>query len=282
MPLTRELLDGPLPGRRFSYDLSATRLYALGAALGAHGDACDLAYLLGNDPKVLPSQATVIAWDDRWIDQLGLDATRIVHGEQRVALHRPIPPRASGHSEVRILEALDKGPEKGAVLYVESILYEDGNRHPMATLVSTVFARGDGGFGGRAKGGLSLPKSPDTSPDCIARMQVPSNQAHIYRLSGDENPLHVDPDFAARAGFERPILHGLCTYAIALRQVIREACGDQPERVASMAARFTAPVFMGDTLETSIWTLSEGEIAFRTVVAGTGDVVLDFGRIELR
>ncbi|RIV86810.1 MaoC/PaaZ C-terminal domain-containing protein [Aurantiacibacter zhengii] len=282
MPLTAKALTGDLPGRRFSYDLSATRLYALGVALAADGSERDLAYLLGDQPEVLPSQATVIAWDDRWIDELGLDVTRIVHGEQRITLHRPIPPRASGRSEVRIIEALDKGPDKGAILYVETTLFEDGHDLPLATLISTVFARGDGGFGGPSKGGLSLPALPETEPDCVARVMVPLNQAHIYRLSGDENPLHVDPEFAARAGFDRPILHGLCTYGMALRQVIGEACGDEPGRVASIAARFTAPVFMGDTLETSIWKLAEDQIAFRTAIAERGDVVLDYGRLELR
>ncbi|WP_448658459.1 MaoC/PaaZ C-terminal domain-containing protein [Sphingomonas sp. CJ99] len=281
MPLTLEALASPFPERTFTYDAERTRLYALGIGLGQTGAVADLPYLIGPSPRVVPSMATVVAWDDSWIDRLGLDATRIVHGEQRITLHRPLPPAASIRSTVRIVEAVDKGPGKGALLYVETVLHEDGVADPLATLLSTVFARGDGGFGGPAKGGPSPHVIPERPCDLQRRWQVAPNQAHLYRLSGDYNQLHVDPDFAGAAGFPAPILHGLCSYGMALRAVIGEAVGDKPERVAHVAGRFTAPIFMGETLEARIW-MDGDTLSFQLVVVERDVVAIDQGLVQLR
>jgi acyl dehydratase len=281
MPLTADAMAAPFPPGLFAYDVERTRLYALGVGLGAQGEARDLAYLIGATPKVVPSMATVVAWDDRWIDRLGLDATRIVHGEQRITLHRPLPPAATITAQARIVEAVDKGAGKGALLYVETVLHEEGEADPLATLLSTVFARGDGGYGGKPDGGLPPHPIPDRPHDLAERRRVALNQAHIYRLSGDHNPLHVDPDFARRAGFDAPILHGLCSYGMAVRSIIAAACDDRPELVASIAARFTAPVFMGETLETRVWR-DGGTLSFRTTVVERDVVALDHGCITLR
>lgn len=281
MPLTPEALAAPFPDRTFSYDVERTRLYALGIGLGQEGAAADLPYLIGSSPRVVPSMATVVAWDDSWIDRLGLDATRIVHGEQRITLHRPLPPAASLRSSVRIVEAVDKGPGKGALLYVETQFREEGRTDPLATLLSTVFARGDGGFGGPPKGGPSPHVIPDRAWDHQRRWRVAPNQAHLYRLSGDYNPLHVDPDFARAAGFPAPILHGLCSYGMALRAVIGEAVGDQPERVAHVAGRFTAPIFMGETLEARIW-IDGDTLSFQLVAVERDVVAIDQGLVLLR
>jgi acyl dehydratase len=281
MPLTLDALAAPFPERTFTFDVERTRLYALGIGLGQEGAAADLPYLIGPSPRVVPSMATVVAWDDSWIDRLGLDATRIVHGEQRITLHRPLPAAATLSSSVRIVEAVDKGPGKGALLYVETVLSEDGRAEPLATLLSTVFARGDGGFGGPARGGPAPHVMPDRPCDLRRRWRVAPNQAHLYRLSGDHNPLHVDPDFARAAGFPAPILHGLCSYGMAVRAVIGEALDDAPEQVAHVAGRFTAPIFMGETLEARIWT--DGDtLSFQLVVVDRDVVAIDQGLVLLR
>lgn len=281
MALTLDALAAPFPVRRFRWDAESTRRYALGIGLGAQGSDADLPYLLGDAPLVVPTQATVIAWDDSWIDRLGLDVTRIVHGEQRLTVHHPLPATGEVVSRVRIVETVDKGAAKGALLYVETLLQDAKTDVALVTLLSTVFARGDGGFGGSAQGGPVPHGLPDRAPDMAMQQPVALNQAHIYRQSGDYNLLHVDPEFARAAGFPRPILHGLASYGMAMRHLLALACNDDPAQVAGFAARFTAPVFPGETLETQAWREEDG-IGFRTRVVERDVAALDNGFLRLR
>lgn len=280
MALTLDALAAPFPVRRFRWDAEDTRRYALGIGLGAQGSDADLPYLLGDAPRVVPTQSTIIAWDDSWIDHLGLDVTRIVHGEQRITLHQPLPAAGEVTSRMRIVEAVDKGPAKGALLYVETSLEDCASAAPLATLLSTVFARGDGGFGGPAQGGPVPHRLPDRAADMAMRQPVALNQAHIYRQSGDYNPLHVDPEFARAAGFPRPILHGLASYGMAMRHVLALGCEDDPTRVAGFSARFTAPVYPGETIETQAW-VEDGGIGFRSRVVERDVIALDNGFLQL-
>ena len=175
----------------------------------------------------------------------------IVHGEQRITLHRPLPVRARISAQARVTGVVDKGKERGALLYVETSIEEHDDRRPLATLLSTVFARGDGGFGGSSSAAIVPHRVPDRAPDLQFEAHVPFNQPFIYRLSGDRNPLHVDPASARAAGFERPILHGLSTYGMAVRSIIRCALANDSDRIEHVAARFSAPVFPGERVADS-------------------------------
>jgi acyl dehydratase len=212
---------------------------------------------------------------------LGLNEAMIVHGEQRITLHRPLPVQARISAQSRVTGVVDKGRERGALLYVETSIEEEEDRRPLATLLSTVFARGDGGFGGSSSATIVPHRVPERVPDLQFETLVPYNQAFIYRLSGDRNPLHVDPAIAGAAGFERPILHGLSTYGVAVRSVIKCALGNDPDLVEHVAARFSAPVFPGERVQTLIWR-DGPQLSFRMQVVAANRTVLDNGYVRLR
>lgn len=274
------LVSMEFPVLTFSYDETRTMLYGLGAGMGRDPlDESELPFVTEKGLKALPGMATVIAWDDTWLPMTGIDVSRVVHGEQRITLHKPLQPAGRLSSTMRIVNAFDKGEGRGAVLYVQTYLTDLEDGQPLATLHSTVFARGDGGFGGPAGNPPALVQVPERPADIVVIYESLPGQALIYRLLGDRNPLHSDPDFARSVGFERPILHGLCTYAIAVRAIVKGLCDHQPDRVAHVEARFTAPVIPGETISTEMWRDAEGG-AFRAKV---GDrIVLDRGRVVLR
>lgn len=269
------------PAATFSYDETRTMLYGLAAGMGQDPlDAKELPFVAVAPLRALPSMATVVAWDDSWLPKTGVDVARVVHGEQRITLHKPLAPSATVRSVMRITDVFDKGEGRGAVLYVRTDLTDLSDETPLATLASTVFARGDGGFGGPEGNPPPLSPVPERDPDLTIEYHSTPNQALIYRLLGDHNPIHADPGFAKSVGFERPILHGLCTYAIAMRALVKGVCDHQPDRVHHVEARFTAPVFPGETIATQMWRDKQGA-AFRAIVPERDAVVLDRGRVEL-
>jgi acyl dehydratase len=192
-----------------------------------------------------------------------------------------LPAEGTVSATVRILDVFDKGVGRGAVLYVQTSLIDPADGAALATLHSTIFARGDGGFGGPPGNPPPLEAVPERTPDITNVYKTAPGQALLYRLLGDRNPLHSDPDFARRVGFDRPILHGLCTYGIAVRALVKDMCGHDPARIAHLEARFTAPVFPGEEILTEMWRTDEGG-AFRALVPGRGTVVLDRGKVLWR
>ncbi|MFM6991818.1 MAG: MaoC/PaaZ C-terminal domain-containing protein [Rhodoferax sp.] len=269
-----QLLALEFPIQEFSYDERDTMLYAVGVGLGRTQD--ELSFVYEQGLQALPTQAAVVAWYDKWQEQVGLDIPRVVHGEQRVTLHTPLPARARIRAHFRIQDAFDKGPGRGAVLLARTELSDAATGVAIATLLSTVFARGDGGFGGPTGRGPEPHVLPSRVADQVLRRAIRPEQAAIYRLSGDRNPLHVDGDFARAAGFDRPILHGLCSWGMAATEVLRATCDLHANRLRHFEARFTSPVFPGETLSTEIWR--DGEVvSFRTRVAERDQVVLDHG-----
>ena len=282
MELTHaELLALELPGGRFHYDEADCMLYAVGIGLGADPlDRCQLDFVYEKQLKVMPSLATVIAWDDSWAEAIGLDLPNVLHGEQRLTLHHPLPPAAEITKQMRVREAYDKGPDVGAVLLIETEITEATSDTSLCTLESVVFARTDGGFGGPSGSPEALPKVPEREPDMVVTLPTLRQAALLYRLSGDRNPLHCDPDFAAEGGFDEPILHGLCTWGHACHAVVGACCDYAPEKVTGFAARFTAPVIPGETLRTEIWR--DGDDAhFRSFVVERDLMVLDRGLAKL-
>ena len=200
-------------GEKFSYGDRETMLYALGVGMGRDPLAPrELPYVYESGLKTVPTMATVIAWGAGPLRDSGINYLMVVHGEQKLTLHQPLPPAADIIADSKVVGAYDKGAEKGAVIVTETDIRLADSGDALCTLTSTTFARGDGGFGGPSEGAPKPHEIPDRAPDETLEVDTRPDQALLYRLSGDRNPLHADPEFATAAGFPAPILHGLCTY----------------------------------------------------------------------
>ncbi|HWA21690.1 MAG TPA: MaoC/PaaZ C-terminal domain-containing protein [Caulobacterales bacterium] len=261
-----------------AYSEKDVMLYALGVGMG--GDPLDpreLAFVYERGLKVLPSFAAMLMLLGPTLD-IGLNWLMLVHGEQRLEIHRSLPPAALLSAESRVVGMSDKGKEKGALIFVETVLAEA--RQPLATLMATIFARGDGGDGDAGRPPPALRAPPARPPDAEIEIPTRPDQALLYRLTGDRNPVHADPAFASAAGFPRPVLHGLCTYAIACRAVMQTYCDFDPTRIRSFDARFSAPVFPGETIAVRMWR-DEAEISFEAAVHSRSSTVLENGKAVL-
>ena len=276
---------------RHSYTAKDTILYALGLGLGADPmDPAQLRLTYEKELQTLPTMAAVLASPGFWMKErteLGIDYLKLVHGEQSVTVHEPLPAAATLIGRSRVLRIVDKGEGKGALLHVEKALHDAQTDRLMAVAEQVLFLRGDGGF---SKGmdvpagspAEPLPAAPARAPDAVWDWPIRRDAALLYRLSGDLNPLHVDPAVAARAGFERPILHGLATYGMAGYGLVHLVCQDDPRRLVSMRARLTAPVFPGETLRLQVWKMTEQACAFRALVVERDMQVLGHGWATLR
>ena len=271
-----------------AYGQRDTMLYALGIGMGADPlDAQQLPFVYEKNLRAVPSMAAVLGapgmdWRN---DDLGVDWVKLVHGEQHIRIFRPLPVAATLTATNKIVSLTDKGVGRGAVMSVERVMYEQGNSAPLASTTQIAFLRGDGGFS--AASGVSdpgpalLPGAPKTAPDYEVELPSLPQSALIYRLSGDYNPLHVDPQVAAAAGFSKPILHGLCTFGMAAHAVLKACVGYETARIKSMAMRFTAPVYPGESVLFQIWRASSEKLHLRARVAARDVVVLNSGLIEL-
>jgi acyl dehydratase len=265
-----------------SWTTADTLLYALGVGAGQDDPTAELNLTTENTEGIpqqaLGSFAIVLAQaGGPPSDYLaGVDLSKLLHAEQALTLHSPLP--TSGAIEVRskVVDLFDKG--SGALLGTEAEGADPAKKTPLFTSRSGVFLRGEGGFGGDR--GPSVPTPiPQREPDESIGFTTAPNQALVYRLSGDRNPLHSDPAYAAAGGFDQPILHGLATYGITTRLLVRACCGSDPARMTHIEGRFTKPVLPGDRLDVEIWRESPGAVAFRTR-SGSGNVVLDRGRFQ--
>jgi acyl dehydratase len=279
MPIdAKGLMALRLPRRTVAYAGRDTLLYALAAGLGGTGTAAELAFVWERGQSVLPSMATVLAFDDSWLEGGGISLAQVVHGAIDLRLHRPLAPQGEAEVETRIVGLDDKGPGRGGLVFAETVLHQDGA--PAASVLSTVFVRGGGGFGGAAGRVVTAAEVPAGPPDLEFRVPTAANQALLFRLLGDRNPLHVDPAAALQAGFDRPILHGACSFAIACAEVLRRFAGLDPARLARLATRFAGPVYPGETLAFALWGRGTS-IAFRATTLERQAVVLDNGLAEL-
>jgi acyl dehydratase len=253
----------------FSWTWKDVILYALGVGAKPEGD---LDYLFeGKGPKVLPTYAVIPGMaGGSGLSEVEINLAMLLHGEQGTTLHREIPPEGRIKLTGRVRDVWDKG--KAAVIVTETVGEDDNG--PMFTTRSTLFIRGAGGFGGErgpSTAGLNVP--PERQPDHVVEAVTRPEQGAIYRLSGDFNPLHIDPDFAKMAGFEQPIVHGLCTYGFVGRAILRVLCGGEPSRFKSFDGRFADNVYFGDTIITKIWRTGAGE-AIVQAETQKGNVVL--------
>lgn len=258
MPIDPEVAIGADLGETtFSWESSNVLLYHLAIGAGANPtDPRELRYAYEQDLRVLPSFATVAVnlriYEPPKVSFPGveIDLAKVVHGRQSVTVHRPIPVRGKAVARGRIVDVFDKG-KAAVVVHETEVVADDGS--PLWTARSSIFARGEGGFGG-SRGPSDRLELPDRAPDTVIETPTLPQQALLYRLCGDRNPLHADPEFARAAGFDTPILHGLCTYGIVAKAVTDALLDGDPHRVHSWSARFASVVLPGETLRTSVWT----------------------------
>ena len=276
----QEILSiAPEPGA-FAYDEQFTMLYAL--SIGAGAAAGDLPFVYEQQLRALPSMAVLMAAGaGDFITDGGIDFARIVHGEQRLTIHKPLPASGRMTSQARCLGVTDKGKDKGALLTIESTISDAENGECYAISTMTMFCRGDGGFGGPQTGALPLHPMPERQHDLELSLPTLPQQAALYRLMGDRNPLHIDPEAAQAAGFERPILHGLCTYGIAGRAIVQACCGNDPAMIERLDARFSSPVYPGEPVTTRIWRDGR-QISFECLVPERNVTVIRNGMCLLR
>lgn len=280
------------PGRLLSYaipeivqDLTArdTILYALSVGLGADPlDPDQLRFVYEDGLLALPTMAVALGYAGFWLRRpdIGVDWVRIVHAEQGLRLHKTLPVEGRLIGRTRVTGLVDKGVGKGSLLYSERQV-TDAAGDLVATLDQTTFLRGDGGCGGSTGPAKAPYPMPDRTPDLAVDLPTLPSQALLYRLNGDYNPLHADPEVATKAGFPRPILHGLATFGVVGHALLKGLCAYRPERLKAMDGRFSAPVYPGETIRTEMWREAGGIAAFRARAVERGRVVLSHGRAEV-
>lgn len=284
------LKNWPFPELEHSYTAKDSILYALGVGLGMDPlDRSQLRFLYEEGLQALPTMAVVLAYPGFWLKDpaTGVDWVKVLHGEQGIRIHRPLPAAGTVVGTGGVDEIIDKGEGKGALILQTRRVYDKASGDLLATLTSTTFARGDGGFSGPA-GQPHRPQAPaphplpEREPDMVCDLPTLKQAALIYRLSGDYNPLHADPDVAQAAGFRAPILHGLATLGVAGHALVKTVCNYDPARFRALQLRFSSPVYPGETIRTEMWrdgSDDEGEvISFRARVVERDVVVLNNGR----
>jgi acyl dehydratase len=269
MPVDLNVIGKPLEPIQYTYAEKEVMLYALG--IGAGTD--DLPFTYERDLKVLPTFGVIPAFPALFSmgSAMSVNPMMVLHGEQRIELYAPIPTRGTLTTTPTIRAIYDKG--KGALLVVDA---ETVDQKGTLLFKNTfgAFARGEGGFGGER--GPSGPKNvaPDRKPDAVVEMRTLPQQALIYRLSGDMNPLHADPGFAAMAGYERPILHGLCTFGHVGRAVLQSFCDNDPAKLKALEVRFSGVVFPGETIVTEMWKIGGGQLIVQAKTRERGELAI--------
>jgi len=275
MPLDPDrLLNLNLPVRRYSYADREPMLYAL--AVGA--TATDLQFVYERDLKVIPSFAQIAGYDDSWLDSGGINLQHVVHGSLDIEFFDCFAPSGVAEIQAGIAGLSDKGEGRGGIIHQSMKIAQNGR--PVANCLSSLFVRGAGGFDGDRGSQPDAVALPDGDPHAVVEVATAANQAALFRLLGDRNPLHIDPAFAKAAGFETPILHGASTFGLACLTVLKTYCQGEPSRMKRFATRFSGPVFPGETLVFSLWQTGP-EIRFRASAKERNAPVLDGGRTTI-
>jgi acyl dehydratase len=276
MPINPDAVGTVADPVEVSWTTKDCLLYAVGVGAGSEELAFTTENTSGIEQQVLPTFAVIIGVGGGAMASIGsFNFAMLVHGEEGIELHRPIPVEGKIKVTSKVTGIYDKG--SAAVVAMEAESVDAATGEPMFTTRMSAFIRGEGGWGGDR--GPSGPRhvAPEREPDRVVTYETSKDQALVYRLSGDRNPLHSDPSFAKLGGFDRPILHGLCTYGFTGRALLHSLCGSDPSRFRSMDGRFSRPVYPGDALTVKMWmTDTDGEAIYRTETQ-RGEVVIDSG-----
>ncbi|MDP6183407.1 MAG: MaoC/PaaZ C-terminal domain-containing protein [Gammaproteobacteria bacterium] len=279
-----EIVGKLIARRESSYRTEDSILYALGLGFGTDPTDMDqLRFVYEQNIQTLPTMNLVLGYPGFWLKdpKYQVDWQKILHAEETLIIHNPLPPAGMVVGETYVDEIVDRGPEKGAFIYQRKEVRSESDGILFAEVISNTLARGDGGFGGPPGTRPKPPALPAREADAVCDLPTMPQQALLYRLCGDMNPLHADPAIARGAGFDRPILHGRSTMGVALHAVLKTCCGYDPTRLKSMSLRFSAPFLPGETLRTELW--QEGsEIYFRSLALEREVVVLNNGHVELK
>ena len=279
----KEVLDWKFEDVEQSYDRRDAILYALGLGYGQDPmNEADLRYLYeahDDGQLAVPSFSVVLGGPGAWMrdPRTGIDWVKSLHGEQGLVIHAPLPPAAKVIGRNRVTDIIDKGPGKGCLLLMERDIVDAASGALLATRTSSSFLRGDGGCGAPPREQVRPAPLPTRAPDLVHRIETRPDAALLYRLSGDYNPVHVSPAVAQKAGFSRPILHGLCTFGIACRALLATVCGHDVTRLKHMNGRFSAPVYPGEAQTIEIWDEGGGKLRFRTRIVERNITAFDFG-----
>ena len=278
MALNLDVVGSTTEPMERSWRSTDSLLYALGVGAGSIAHDQELEFTTenstGRPQRVLPTFATVLGAGAPDRSRLGsFDPAMLLHGEQGIELFGPIPPDGSVRTTATVTGIFDKG--SGALVVTESTSVDVPSGTPRWRTTNALFIRGEGGFGGTRGPAADTPPGSDGPPDHVVTYATRDDQALLYRLSGDRNPLHSDPEFARRAGFDRPILHGLCTYGFTGRALLHTLCGSDPGRFVSMHGRFSRPTYPGESLTVSLWV--DGSTARFRTENQRGQTVLDHG-----
>jgi acyl dehydratase len=293
MPIVYEKLKSlKIPEIEHRYAAKDCILYALGLGFGQDPmNEDELAFVYEKNIKALPTYALMQAYSAYWLrrPELGITWSHVVHGEQGFVLHEPVAPDGAVVGRTNIVDVADKGEGKGALIYSQREIADLATGRPLATLTQTTFCRADGGFGGpkdRIVRDAPPPHAlPDRAPDLVCDLPTRPEMALIYRLSGDVNPLHAEPEFARAAGFARPILHGLATFGVAGHAILKALCGYDPAKITAMKGRFSTPVYPGETIRTEMWqenTKAGAVVSFRARVVERDAIAINNGRAEVK
>ena len=280
MPLDPDyLLSRQFPTITETYSEKDCMLYALGVGMGQdpQDEKC-LPFVYEKNLKVMPSQPVVMAHPGFWAAErdIDLDWVQLLHTDQELIIHKPMPSSGTVDGTTRLTEVIDKGERIGALIKSERTIRNVDTGEDLCTIKTSVLARGDGGFGGERKPTPKTDIIPSREPDNVCDLTTLPQQALIYRLTGDYNPLHSDPAVAADAGFDGPILHGLCTMGVMTHALLKTCCDYEPERFKQLRLRFSAPVYPGETIRTEIWNDGR-EFAFRCKSVEQDKVVINNG-----
>jgi acyl dehydratase len=282
-----KLKNWPFEPVEHTYTEKDTMLYALGLGVGADPlDENQLKFVYEKNLQALPTMAVVLGYPGFWVrhPDTGVDWVKVVHGEQGLRIHKPLPPTGTVVGVTRVKSIVDKGAGKGALVVTERTVTDKQSGELLATLDQVTFCRGDGGYSANGQPNDTVqaprPNVPETAPDVVVDLGTRPESALIYRLSADPNPLHADPVVATAAGYARPILHGLATYGIAGHAILK-GCGEYvPARLKEINARFSSPVYPGETIRTEMWRKHE-HVYFRARVVERDVIVLSNGYAQI-